>query len=119
MFICDLCEFNFGSEYTLKAHILKDHYMNQTKPYKCEFCRKGYPLLATLKTHKRAVHENQRPFKCDSCEKSFSFKQTLKIHKSRMHEMNTPTECDLCGKIYSSEMKMKRHKDRIHFTTKK
>ena len=69
-----------------KSQISEKHYVNKEtkefmtrhamihtgeKPYKCDFCEKGFILSSNIQRH-AMIHTGKNPYKCDVCDKGFS-----------------------------------------------
>lgn len=53
--------------------------ISEEKPYKCDFCEKGFPSSGALTKHRR-VHTGERPYSCPMCGNRFAAKETLNRH---------------------------------------
>jgi len=59
------------------------------KPFKCQFCGKGFKTKSYVKTHENTIHQENRPllYQCDQCpEKKFLHMASLKNHNRTVHE---------------------------------
>ena len=78
------------------------------KPFKCDFCDKGFRESGNLVTHKRC-HTSEKPFQCDVCDKGFTQSGNLVTHK-RSHTGKKPFKCDVCDKGFSQSGNLVKHK---------
>ena len=80
--------------------------------YKCERCNSQYFGLASLRSHCRSVHGDQKYYKCHVCSKLFSHPSSRNIHL-RLHSGEKPYQCDTCGKRFRVSSHLKDHV-RVH-----
>ena len=92
---------------------LKYHQRIHTKekPHKCQYCNKGFVRLSHLKSHER-IHTKEKPYKCQYCNKGFNWRGDLKRHE-RIHTKEKPYKCQYCNKGFAQSGNMKTH-ERIH-----
>ena len=69
---CQICG-KVVSKYLLKSH-MKVH--SESKPFKCEYCDKGFKINSNLTKHLR-IHTGEKPFKCALCGTKFTVKGSL------------------------------------------
>jgi len=90
---------------------------------KCEVCgREGFCNPSTLQDHIRAKHTHERPFKCEYCNKGFPAASHLAHHRMKKHRVNSKGElqpkvvfpCSFCGKILTTKPKLLAHVKVIH-----
>ena len=79
---CDECPKIFV--YTSQSY--QRHMMIHTgeRPYKCEFCNKGFIRSANMKMHVR-VHTGEKPYHCHLCSKNFRLRSGLNSHLKTIH----------------------------------
>ncbi|XP_070203696.1 uncharacterized protein [Littorina saxatilis] len=109
------------------------------KPYKCDFCGRGFAFLNGFKRHRlqhtgefpymcdicgeafrsgpsmrchRKKHTGEKPYVCDVCGEAFRYKEKLTIH-SRQHTGIQPHTCDICGKFFTCTNHLTVHR-RLH-----
>ena len=82
---CEVCGLNLRSPSLFRIHKFNHHTKDEDKPYRCEFCQKGFAGNYALQQH-RNTHTGDRPFKCDKCEKAYPDGSTLRQHKVATHE---------------------------------
>ena len=80
--------------------------------YKCERCNSQYFGLASLRSHCRSVHGDQKYYKCHVCGKLFSHPSSRNIHL-RLHSGEKPYQCQTCGKRFRVSSHLKDHV-RVH-----
>lgn len=62
---------------------------NDRKPYKCQFCGKGFKTRSYVKTHENTIHQENRPlmYQCEKCpDKKFLHLVSLKNHNRTIHD---------------------------------
>ncbi|XP_061476729.1 zinc finger protein with KRAB and SCAN domains 8-like [Rhineura floridana] len=105
---CCVCQRNFSSKSTLKAHY-KIH--KGEKLYKCLDCGTNFCQNSVLISHRR-THTEKKPYKCLEHGKSFC----QKIHLATYHRIHTgkkPFKCLECGKTFTRSTSLTIHQ-RIH-----
>ena len=80
---CSYCGEMFG-ENRMARHILSKHSSNADRPYKCNFCAKGFISKNRLKEHTN-IHTGERPFMCKYCGASFANNGNCRMHERMMH----------------------------------
>jgi len=90
---------------------------------KCDICsREGFCNISTLQDHIRAKHTNEKPFKCEYCSKGFPAASHLAHHRMKKHSVNSKGElqpkivfpCNFCGKVLTTKPKLLAHVKVIH-----
>lgn len=71
------CNFTTAVKGSLEVHKFV-HLEDSEKPYRCQFCTKGFPDRHNLERHV-LIHTGARPFSCEVCHKAFSTKSTLTV----------------------------------------
>ena len=91
VFNCDLCGFQFNSNYELKSHSDLEH------NFECPQCEETYSFEKLLREHTRNYHETRTTSKeilqCPICAKIFKGDKTLKIHMKNKHVENYERDC--------------------------
>ncbi|XP_078495224.1 uncharacterized protein LOC144750046 isoform X1 [Ciona intestinalis] len=110
-YTCRICQITFPnkSEVTVHSRLHTDH---QGKPYRCNFCGKGFSTNFYLKQHER-IHSGQKPYKCPMCENSFKQLSHVQQHV-RTHTGVRPYKCHWpgCGKAFLQQSHLKSHEAR-------
>ncbi|XP_036392536.1 histone H4 transcription factor [Megalops cyprinoides] len=109
-FVCEHCDKRFANE-----RLLRDHVRQHVNHIKCPLCDMTCTSLASLKTHIKFRHCDERPFPCDFCESSFKNQHDLRKHMET-HNEGTAFHCSVEGCQYSSRMAhtMNQHYKRVH-----
>ena len=98
---CPLCEKHYRY---LKQHMQ----IHETKPYRCEICKRNFAESSQLEEHMRIRHIEERPFPCSSCGKSFQTKQRLQQHM-KIHEEVKQYKCEFCERRFTTKAHLERH----------
>uniref|UniRef100_A0A8C9T7U9 Zgc:112083 n=1 Tax=Scleropages formosus TaxID=113540 RepID=A0A8C9T7U9_SCLFO len=109
-FVCEHCGKRFANE-----RLLRDHVRQHVNHIKCPLCDMTCTSLASLKTHIKFRHCDERPFSCDFCESSFKNQHDLRKHMET-HNEGAAFHCSVAGCGYSSRMAhtMNQHYKRVH-----
>lgn len=109
-FVCEHCDKRFANERLLRGHVRQ--HVNHIK---CPLCDMTCTSLASLKTHIKFRHCDERPFPCDFCESSFKNQHDLRKHMET-HNEGAAFHCTVEGCDYSSRMahSMNQHYRRVH-----
>ncbi|KAJ8257032.1 hypothetical protein COCON_G00191840 [Conger conger] len=109
-FVCEHCDKRFANERLLRGHVRQ--HVNHIK---CPLCDMTCTSLASLKTHIKFRHCDERPFPCDFCESSFKNQHDLRKHMET-HNEGATFQCTVEGCEYSSRMAhtMNQHYKRVH-----
>lgn len=82
---CYRCDFKAKS----KGGILTHKSRCKANKYRCtSFCRRTFPDLIQLKTHKETVKHERVLFKCTECQKQYKDKRSLEKHNQVVHLEN-------------------------------
>lgn len=73
---CNLCQRNYRSKKEWTTHYFNHHKFDKV----CDICNMQLATYASLKNHKKTIHEKIKAFKCTECPKEFSAKHTLQFH---------------------------------------
>ena len=76
-FQCKLCDMVYVTQEKFRTHYKSKHRFS----LKCNICGQQMGTSASLRRHKKTIHENLKPFKCPYCEKSFGQKTSLDSHR--------------------------------------
>ncbi|CAL4115496.1 unnamed protein product [Meganyctiphanes norvegica] len=113
---CPVCQKVFTRTDTLKSHMVRMH--EENGGLTCYICGKTFPSQGQLEMHVR-VHTGERPFKCDYCSKGFVQKVHLRTHLRTMHNMqeiqNTP--CRICSTMCNGRAGLRDHYISVHGLT--
>ncbi|ALC41156.1 CG1603 [Drosophila busckii] len=134
-FSCTLCRKRFFIDYSLRAHMVKDHQLGELpylcsqcprrffkphdlerhklrqhceKMFQCEYCDSKFSVPSDLKMHTR-VHTGEKPYVCEICGKAFRLKLLLDYHINGRHFDLRPFKCDICNKSYRKRVQLKNH----------
>ncbi|KAJ8368336.1 hypothetical protein SKAU_G00083640 [Synaphobranchus kaupii] len=109
-FVCEHCDKRFANERLLRGHVRQ--HVNHIK---CPLCDMTCTSLASLKTHIKFRHCDERPFPCDFCESSFKNQHDLRKHMET-HNEGAAFHCSVEGCEYASRMahSMNQHYKRVH-----
>ena len=122
---CKICLKKLSSKATLSQH---QRYFHLQERYQCEFCRKKFRTLHSVKSHmeKDETCKQSKPkmksvnflekhyFNCDICTQKFVSEWNFLSHKQIVHEKKEVFKCRICTKIFGSEHGLKTHSQRIH-----
>lgn len=73
---CNLCQRSYRSKKEWTTHYFNHHKFDKV----CNICNVQLSTYASLKNHKKTIHEKIKAFKCTECPKEFSAKHTLQFH---------------------------------------
>ncbi|XP_028936288.1 zinc finger protein 648 [Ornithorhynchus anatinus] len=96
-----------------KPNLLSKHKVihRQDKPYKCLECGMAFVQLLRLKRHQQ-THSGERPFYCKECGGTFTRLASLQRHQ-RIHTGEKPYSCAYCGHSFTESGTLRRH-ERTH-----
>nr|CAB3267927.1 zinc finger protein squeeze [Phallusia mammillata] len=110
-YTCRICQVTFPNKSAVTVHS-RLHTDHQGKPYRCNFCSKGFSTNFYLKQHER-IHSGQKPYKCPMCDNSFKQLSHVQQHV-RTHTGVRPYKCHWpgCGKAFLQQSHLKSHEAR-------
>ncbi|CAD7013760.1 unnamed protein product [Ceratitis capitata] len=104
---CESCDKTFADRQCMRNHFLIKHQPEEEKQYKCNHCSKRFARPYILEQH-RLIHE-ERTHICDICKKGFPTVNMLTTHKKTMHTDYGATVCDVCAKVIRGRTAFARH----------
>ncbi|KRT81216.1 zinc finger protein, partial [Oryctes borbonicus] len=105
--VCNICNRKCGSKSALSDHI-RTH--TGDRPYKCEFCGKGFAQRGTLGVHIQCAHKKEKPYVCETCGKAFTLKGSLTKHTIvHMSNLEKKFICEVADCNRSFRTKRDRH----------
>lgn len=111
-FACEVCEIDLTSEYSVLAHVRKNHGpKEQLQCMEDGCCGKVFKSRGALHYHKEKCHQEKAP--CTVC--GTTDYTTIKNHMANKHLKSTETHtCDQCGKEMTSKVGFKNHMAKFH-----
>jgi uncharacterized Zn-finger protein len=106
---CNLCNRFYRSKKEWITHYFNHHKFNKV----CDICNLQLSTYASLKNHKKTIHEKIKRFSCSECPKSFSAKHTLKFHLN-IHSGLKPYTCKFCSFKASDRSSISKHQKKLH-----
>ncbi|XP_050819269.1 zinc finger protein 253-like isoform X3 [Gopherus flavomarginatus] len=96
-----------------KPNLLSRHKVihRQDKPHKCQECGKSFVERLKLKRHQQ-IHSGERPFYCEECGRTFTQLVTLQCHQ-RIHTGEKPYSCAYCSRRFTVSATLRKH-ERTH-----
>ncbi|XP_068215451.1 uncharacterized protein [Palaemon carinicauda] len=113
---CSVCGKVFTRTDSLKSHMVRMH--EEDGGLNCYICGKNFPSQGQLEMHVR-VHTGERPFKCEYCQKGFIQKVHLRTHLRTMHNMHEiqSTPCRICNAMLDGRAGLRDHYSSVHGLT--
>ena len=68
----------------MKDHIISKHRPISDRPFKCEYCGKGFITKIQLQTHLN-IHTGEKPHKCKFCGAAFNASASRYNHEKLVH----------------------------------
>ncbi|XP_064113328.1 uncharacterized protein LOC135219989 isoform X2 [Macrobrachium nipponense] len=84
-----------------------DARVDEERPFKCQFCQKGFKGRENLKLHIR-THTGEKPYNCGVCGKAFGGRSDMNRHL-RIHTGEKPYPCKVCGKKFARADYLSKH----------
>lgn len=106
---CKLCNRNYRSKKEWITHYFNHHKFNKV----CDICNVQLSTYASLKNHKKTIHEKIKRFSCTECPKAFSAKHTLEFHLNT-HSGKKPYNCKFCSFKASDRSSVSKHQKKLH-----
>ena len=83
-FPCEHCGKPQRTPKMYQNHIISMHTPDELKPYKCQYCKKGFARSHQLKEHEN-IHTNLKPHKCKYCDARFNQQTNRAAHEKTIH----------------------------------
>ena len=106
---CNLCKRNYKSKKEWITHYFNHHKFKTT----CDVCGVQLSTYASLKNHKKTIHEKVKAFSCSECPKKFAAKHTLEFHLNT-HSGKKPFGCKWCSFMASDRSSVSKHQKKRH-----
>lgn len=106
---CRFCDKRFATDGGRSRHE-KTHFPEQ---YKCETCGKKFHRHASLASHVKRLHDNEKAASCLFCSKTFSETGLLSEHL-RKYLKERPHICKHCGFEFTRSTSLKQHVLKLH-----
>ena len=118
MHICEVCDEEFVTKFTLSKHIKTKH--NRKVVGKCNVCSKVFYTSAGLKRHMKS-HAGEYRHYCITCQPKCGFqeKHMFEAHMCKYHDHPKQYVCKVCSKTFSSNFELNRHHRKSHGHNKK
>lgn len=96
------------AEFESKKLNVKVIIVDGLKRYECDYCKKSYSLLATLRRHTNS-HTMEKIYVCKTCGKTFNKASSLTLHE-KVHSDFKPYKCETCGKGFKETIRLIEHR---------
>lgn len=106
---CTLCNRSYKSKKEWITHYFNHHKFNKI----CDICNIQLSTYASLKNHKKTIHDKIKAFACTECPKKFSAKHTLEFHLNT-HSGVKPYNCKWCSFKASDRSSVSKHQKKLH-----
>jgi uncharacterized Zn-finger protein len=106
---CNLCNRSYRSKKEWITHYFNHHKFTKV----CDICSLQLSTYASLKNHKKTIHEKIKRFSCTECNKAFSAKHTLQFHLNS-HSGRKPFSCKFCSFKASDRSSVSKHQKKLH-----
>jgi hypothetical protein len=106
---CKLCNRKYRNKKEWITHYFNHHKFKTV----CDICNVKLATYASLKNHKKTIHEKIKRFACDQCPKVFSAKHTLVFHLN-IHSGTKPFGCKFCSFKASDRSSVSKHQKKLH-----
>lgn len=106
---CTLCNRSYKTKKEWITHYFNHHKFNKI----CDVCGVQLSTYASLKNHKKTIHEKIKAFQCTECPKKFSAKHTLEFHLNT-HSGIKPYGCKFCSFKASDRSSISKHQKKLH-----
>lgn len=106
---CNLCHRSYRSKKEWTTHYFNHHKFNKV----CDICNVQLSTYASLKNHKKTIHEKIKSYACTECPKQFSAKHTLTFHLNS-HSGIKPFGCKFCPFKASDRSSVSKHQKKLH-----
>ena len=83
-FPCEHCGKPQRTPKMYQNHIISMHTPEEMKPYRCQYCKKGFARSHQLKEHEN-IHTNLKPHKCKYCDARFNQQTNRAAHEKTIH----------------------------------
>ena len=101
---CNLCNRSYKTRKEWITHYFNHHKFNKI----CDICNIQLSTYASLKNHKKTIHDKIKAFACTECPKKFSAKHTLEFHLNT-HSGMKPYSCKWCSFKASDRSSISKH----------
>ncbi|XP_023220355.1 zinc finger protein 729-like [Centruroides sculpturatus] len=102
---CKVCKSEYSNEVQFLEHLKENP---KCEKLTCDVCRKQFTRIYTLKTHKLAIHSNEKKFKCEECDYSTGVKSDFRRHQNK-HSKKELYKCSYCNRSTIWKQSLDRH----------